>query len=88
MQTFSKNFEPSISLTALDDVFHEFLKLPPGSLNDEMTMNDIDLWDSLRHMELIVAIEEKFGLELSFEEISTMHSIGAIRNLIASKIGI
>lgn len=49
-------------------------------------MDDVSLWDSLRHMELIVAIEQKFGFELNFDEISSMNSIGGIRKLVDSKL--
>ena len=51
----------------------------------EVTMADVEMWDSLRHMELIVAIEEKFGLQLEFDEISRMQSLGEIRRVVAEK---
>ncbi len=86
MQTSSKlQALACASQTKLDGVFNELFKLTPDSIKDEMTMSDVELWDSLRHMELIVAIEEKFAIELTFDEISNMQSIGAIRALIAQK---
>lgn len=70
----------------LDGIFVDLLKVAPGALEDSMTMNDVAMWDSLRHMELITAIEQQFGFELTFEEIGTMQSIGAIRKLVSEKI--
>ena len=84
MQTFSSNSSEQALLTRLDKVFYECFKLPAGS-GDAMTMDDVDLWDSLRHMELILAIETEFNFALTFDEISSMQNIGAIRSLILSK---
>lgn len=72
---------------ALDAIFLELLKLTPEVAKDSMTMNDVALWDSLRHMELITAIEQQFGFELSFDEISAMQTIGAIRKIVIEKTG-
>lgn len=54
-------------------------------VESSLTMQDIDLWDSLKHMELIVSIEEKVGIELTFEEIVTMQSVGEIRRVLEAR---
>ena len=74
-------------MVRLNEVLAEVLRQPSSSLTDGMTMSDIETWDSLCHMELIVAIEKEFELQLSFEEIATMQSIGSIRSLISTKLG-
>lgn len=73
------------SAATLDRIFQDVLKLPPSEIKDELTMNDVELWDSLRHMELILAIEQGLGLELSFEDITRMENLGAIRKIVAEK---
>lgn len=72
---------------ALDEIFQGLFKMPAAEIRDSMTMQDIALWDSLHHIELIAAIEQKFGFEFTFEEISTMQSIGEIRKLVTAKTG-
>jgi acyl carrier protein len=72
-------------VTPLDQIFQDLFKISPETIKDESTMADIELWDSLKHMELIVAIEQKFEIELTFEEISEMQSIGAIRRIISTR---
>jgi acyl carrier protein len=52
---------------------------------DSLTMRDVDIWDSLKHMELIVSIEKKAGIELTFEEIVTMQSVGEIRRVLEAR---
>ena len=63
----------------------EVLQVPPATITDELTMQDIDVWDSLKHMELIVSLEEKFGLQLSFEEIVTMQSVANIKRVLKER---
>ncbi len=46
----------------------------------------IDNWDSLQHLNLVLALEEKFNLQLSPEEIEEIKSIGAGAKLIESKL--
>ena len=48
------------------------------SLNENSSSKNVDNWDSLSHMNLIVAIEEEFEIELSDEQIVEMISISKI----------
>jgi acyl carrier protein len=72
----------------LNTILYRILKLGPKDLHDDLTMDDVELWDSLRHMEIITAIESDFDLEFSYEEITSMRSIGAIRTALAQKVTI
>jgi acyl carrier protein len=69
----------------VEQLVAEVLQVPPTMITDELTMQDIDVWDSLKHMELIVSLEEKFGLQLNFEEIVTMQSIGNIKRVLRAR---
>lgn len=51
----------------------------------DLTMDDLDTWDSLSHMELIAGIEELFGIELTSDEIITMKSLHAVRSVVEKK---
>jgi acyl carrier protein len=52
----------------------------------ETTANDIDGWDSLSHVNLIVAVEAHFGIRFSQKELLTFKNVGDLHNCIASKI--
>ncbi|MES2394530.1 MAG: acyl carrier protein [Bacteroidota bacterium] len=69
----------------INAILSSILELSENNLKDELKMEDIALWDSLRHMELIANIESSLGFELSFEEISEMTSIGKIREIVSNK---
>lgn len=70
----------------LNAIISNVLELDESKLTDELTINDVDSWDSLRQMELIANIEDEFGIELTFDEISDMNSIKSIREIVASKV--
>ena len=48
----------------LTDVFRDVFRAPSLELSDALSAGDMEDWDSLRHMVLFSAIEERFGREL------------------------
>lgn len=72
----------------IDGLLAENLGMKPGEIGDDVAMKDVGSWDSLKHMELIVAIEQNFDLQLSFEEIVTMTSVGEIRRVVREKCAV
>ncbi len=71
----------------LNALLVEVLRIPSERLSDELTMQDVEEWDSLRQMELIVAVEETYQIELSGDDIANMASISGIRKTVESKVG-
>lgn len=52
----------------------------------EMTANDVDGWDSLSHVNLIVAIESKFNIRFNQKELLTFKNVGDLLKCVESKI--
>ena len=63
----------------------EVLQIQAGTISDGLTMKDLDVWDSLKHMELIVSLEGSFDIQLSFEEIIAMQSVGEIKRILKER---
>ncbi len=53
-----------------------------SSVTDDMEMNNIAEWDSLKQVQLIAELEEELGLEFEFEDIITMTSIKKIDSVL------
>ena len=70
----------------LKNIFSDLLKLDLKEINDDLTMKDLDIWESLMHMELIVTIEKEFELEFSFEEIVSMQNFGEINRILKKRL--
>jgi acyl carrier protein len=66
-------------------VFSEVLRLPIEDLKDESSPENVPRWDSLAAVNLILAIEEEFGIKLNTREIGSMRSIGAARSVLRAK---
>ncbi len=69
----------------LNNLMADLLRMDPARVNDDLTMQDTDVWDSLKHMELIVSIEDEFDVELTSDDIIKMLSVKAIREILAQK---
>ena len=70
----------------LDEILCQVFRLEQDQLSDELTMEDIDRWDSLTHMDLITSIEEGLAVELTMDEIMAMTDIKTIRNIALKSI--
>jgi len=70
---------------AVQEIFIQELGLKPQDISDELTYNSVPEWDSASHMSLILAIEEKFGVELESNEVVRMTSIPKILAVLESK---
>jgi acyl carrier protein len=69
----------------VEGVLAEVLQLPPSEITDDLTMKDVEAWDSLKHMELIVALETALEVQLTFEEIVAMQSVREIKRVLAER---
>jgi acyl carrier protein len=52
----------------------------------EMTAADVDEWDSLSHIRLIVAVEQEFNVKFSIPEIERLKNVGDFADKIAGKV--
>ena len=76
-------------MSVLDDVRNmasDIFGVPAAKLTGESSPETVESWDSVQHLNLVLAIEEKFGLQLDPEEIEQMKTLGATATLIDSKL--
>jgi acyl carrier protein len=60
--------------------------VPAERISASSSPETLEKWDSVQHLNLVLALEEKFGLQLSPEEVEQMKSIGDIAALVESKL--
>ena len=70
----------------LNEVFREVFDDNEISLTPETTADDIEGWDSLSHVNLIIAVEMKFDIEFSQKEIRSFSNVGEMATCVESKI--
>jgi acyl carrier protein len=71
----------------LTEVFRETFDNEEIVLRDDMTAEDVDEWDSLSHIMLILAIEKRFTVKLSAAEIGKLENVGQMVDLVAARVG-
>ena len=70
----------------LNDIFVDVLDLDEVTLTDSTTADDIEEWDSLSHVPLVVAIEKAFGIKFTALEIMKWKNVGELVDSIAQKL--
>jgi acyl carrier protein len=69
----------------LEALVADVLRLPSTAIRDDLAMKDVETWDSLNHMELIGSVEGAYGIELTFDDIVAMTTVGAIKETLTKK---
>ena len=60
--------------------------IPANTITDESSPQSIDSWDSMQHLNLVLAIEDRFGVQFEPEEIEEMKNVGAAAALVEKKL--
>jgi acyl carrier protein len=69
----------------LTEVFRDvFLRDVP--LRPELTAKDVPGWDSFKQIEIIIALEEKYGIKFSTRELDSLNCVGDLARVLAGKV--
>jgi acyl carrier protein len=72
-------------LYQVQEIFHDELDDETIVLTTETTAEDVDDWDSLTHIMLVVAIEKHFKVKFTSNEILSWKNVGEMMNCISGK---
>ena len=70
----------------LNEVFQDVFDDEEITVNDETTADDIEDWDSLEHINLIVAVEKKFNIKFNMGEVNKFKNVGEMVDAIIAKM--
>ena len=70
----------------LTPIFHDLFDDPELVLNPATTDDDVDGWDSLNHVRLVLAVQKAFGVKFSASEIDKLANVGEFVELIHAKL--
>ena len=57
------------------------------NLTDSTSSEDIEDWDSLEQINLVVAIQDAFGIKFNIDEVNAMKNVGEMADAILEKTG-
>jgi len=69
----------------LTSVFCKVFDLETLELNPALTAEDVDGWDSLNHVRLMVSVQREFGVKFSAAEVHKLENVGDLAALIQQK---
>lgn len=73
-------------LEQVQAIASDIFGVPAGQITADSSPETIETWDSIQHLNLVLALEEKFAVQLAPEEIEEMKSIGAVAAIVEKKL--
>lgn len=75
-----------IIMEKIQDIFRDVFDDEELIVTDSTSSDDIEEWDSLSHIQLVVAIEKAFGIRLTSKEILSWEDVGEMVDAIHAKL--
>ena len=69
----------------LEELFARTLREPVSVFSDDASPASVRSWDSLRHIELVMAAEAEYGIRFETAEVTTIRSLGCMRGILRRK---
>ena len=69
----------------LNSVFQDVFDDETMQINEETTADDIEEWDSLLHITLVLSVEKEFGVELNAAEVGKLSNVGSMIDLLVAR---
>lgn len=66
----------------------QVMNVPIESLNEDSSPETIEEWDSLKHISLILTLEEEFGIQFCDDEIVKMLNVAMIIEVLTNKLAV
>lgn len=70
---------------ALNKIFSQVLDDDAIDLKPSMTADDVDGWDSMNHIFIVVEIEKRFGIKFQAVEMEELKNVGELASLVRQK---
>lgn len=77
--------DEQVILDRLNKVFENVLDLDPVSLSRETRAPDVPGWDSIAHVQLMIAVEKTFGFRLRSAEMTGLKNVGDLVDFIRAR---
>jgi len=70
----------------LNEIFQDVFDDETIEVDEKTTADDIEDWDSLEHINLVVAIEKQFSMKFTMGEVTSMKNVGEMVDIILSRV--
>ena len=73
-------------LSQVRDILADVLDLPDLKVTEQTTAEDVEGWDSFNHINIVVAVESRFGIKFHTAEVEELRNVGDLAALIDKKL--
>ena len=73
------------TIERITPIFQDIFEREDLILSPSLTAKEVDEWDSLSHIRLVVAIEKEFGIKFALGELQSLQNVGEMIALIEKK---
>ncbi len=73
--------------TALTEIFNDVFMTDDMELTPALSAKDVAGWDSFKQIEIMISVEERFGIKLNTREIDSLKNVGDLAEVVAKKTG-
>lgn len=73
-------------LTQVQEIFRDTFDIDDLVVTNETTADDVEEWDSLSHVQLVVALEKHFNIKFTSREILSWDNVGDLIDCIGKKL--
>lgn len=73
-------------LSQVREILADVLDLPDLAVTEQTTAEDVEGWDSFNHINIVVAIESKFGIKFHTAEVEELRNVGDLVELVEKKL--
>ena len=74
-------------MAKLNEIFCDVFDDEDIVLTNETTADDIEDWDSLEQINLLVAIEKQFNIKFQLADVADLENVGAMADLVENLLG-
>jgi acyl carrier protein len=73
-------------MSRIASLLADVLEVDKVALKETTTADQVEGWDSINHVRLLIAIEREFGFEFASNEATGLRNVGALVSMIQSKL--
>ena len=76
-----------MTMERVREIISEFLQVPAGEIGDDFSPEHTSAWSSMKHMEIVMALETEYGIRFDAEEIPKLIEFGVLCDRVQAKVG-
>lgn len=71
--------------SSLRDIIADTLEIPPVDVTPELSSDSVEMWDSFRHLQMILALEGEYGVQFDPQQIPELTTVAKIQAMLEQK---